>query len=222
MEKIVILGLGNVLYGDEGFGVRVVERLHASYEIEELRMNASPIDSVLAMASERDEASSSEKSEQMVHIEIIDGGIESDFIPDAINDIDKLLIVYTANYGQETGTVTSEKASEFSLLQKKVQSGLTDFIEDNESISPSHAVLKAIMENMAFQNTHANHRKTEVHTISLQPKSMQYGEGLSPNALASLDNASAMAAHVLEKWGVHIATKENSLLDIPSLALFNK
>ena len=27
MERIVVLGLGNILYGDEGFGVRVAERL---------------------------------------------------------------------------------------------------------------------------------------------------------------------------------------------------
>ncbi|MEG2004928.1 MAG: hydrogenase 1 maturation protease, partial [Bilophila sp.] len=28
MEQIIVLGLGNILYGDEGFGVRVAERLH--------------------------------------------------------------------------------------------------------------------------------------------------------------------------------------------------
>ena len=32
MEHIVILGLGNILYGDEGFGVRAAERLYADWE----------------------------------------------------------------------------------------------------------------------------------------------------------------------------------------------
>ena len=31
MERIVVLGLGNILYGDEGFGVRVAERLYSRY-----------------------------------------------------------------------------------------------------------------------------------------------------------------------------------------------
>ena len=31
MERIVVLGLGNILYGDEGFGVRVAERLFSRY-----------------------------------------------------------------------------------------------------------------------------------------------------------------------------------------------
>lgn len=31
MERIIVLGLGNILYGDEGFGVRVAERLYSRY-----------------------------------------------------------------------------------------------------------------------------------------------------------------------------------------------
>ena len=31
MERIVVLGLGNILSGDEGFGVRVAERLYSRY-----------------------------------------------------------------------------------------------------------------------------------------------------------------------------------------------
>lgn len=30
-ETLVVLGLGNILHGDEGFGVRVAERLHESF-----------------------------------------------------------------------------------------------------------------------------------------------------------------------------------------------
>ncbi len=29
MERIIVLGLGNILYGDEGLGVRIAERLHS-------------------------------------------------------------------------------------------------------------------------------------------------------------------------------------------------
>ncbi|MEG2140644.1 MAG: HyaD/HybD family hydrogenase maturation endopeptidase [Bilophila sp.] len=35
MEQIIVLGLGNILYGDEGFGVRVAERLHTRYSFPE-------------------------------------------------------------------------------------------------------------------------------------------------------------------------------------------
>lgn len=31
MRHVVVLGLGNILYGDEGFGVRAAERLHTRY-----------------------------------------------------------------------------------------------------------------------------------------------------------------------------------------------
>lgn len=31
MERVVVLGLGNILYGDEGFGVRAAERLYTRY-----------------------------------------------------------------------------------------------------------------------------------------------------------------------------------------------
>lgn len=229
MEKIVVLGLGNVLYGDEGFGVRVVERLHANYEIEELQNDASRIDSVLSMANERDNMeqtqnnaldTSAEKNEQKLQVEIIDGGIDSDFIPNIINTTDKLLIVYTANYGQKTGTVTSEKTSDLLSLQQKVQSGAQNTLHDTNHTPPSHTVLNALIENMESQDKRDAHRQTVVHTISLEPTSMQYGEGLSPNALASLDNASAMAAHVLEKWGVQISAKESSLFNVPNLASF--
>lgn len=229
MEKIVVLGLGNVLYGDEGFGVRVVERLHANYEIEELQTDTSHVDSVLSMADERDHTtqgqngahdSSAEASAQKLQVEIIDGGVESDFIPNIVNDIDKLLIVYTANYGQKTGTVTSEKTSDLASLHEKVQSEAQNILHDTSYTPPFHTVLKALIENMESQDKQQTQKQTVVHTISLQPTSMQYGEGLSPNALASLDNASAMAAHVLEKWGVQISAKESSLFDVPSLALF--
>lgn len=32
-ERILVLGIGNILWADEGFGVRVVEELHARYEL---------------------------------------------------------------------------------------------------------------------------------------------------------------------------------------------
>ena len=35
MDRIVILGLGNILSGDEGFGVRAAERLYADWEFPE-------------------------------------------------------------------------------------------------------------------------------------------------------------------------------------------
>ncbi len=35
MESIVILGLGNILYGDEAFGVRVAEQLYTQYDFPE-------------------------------------------------------------------------------------------------------------------------------------------------------------------------------------------
>ncbi len=34
-ERILVLGIGNILWADEGFGVRVVEELHARYELPE-------------------------------------------------------------------------------------------------------------------------------------------------------------------------------------------
>ncbi|WP_029356675.1 HyaD/HybD family hydrogenase maturation endopeptidase [Bosea sp. 117] len=34
-ERILILGIGNILWADEGFGVRVVEALHQRYELPE-------------------------------------------------------------------------------------------------------------------------------------------------------------------------------------------
>ncbi len=33
MERILVLGIGNLLWADEGFGVRCVEALHARYEL---------------------------------------------------------------------------------------------------------------------------------------------------------------------------------------------
>ncbi|MDR0247954.1 MAG: HyaD/HybD family hydrogenase maturation endopeptidase [Burkholderiales bacterium] len=35
MKKILVLGVGNVLWADEGFGVRAVEALHAAYHFDE-------------------------------------------------------------------------------------------------------------------------------------------------------------------------------------------
>ncbi|MDR2017117.1 MAG: HyaD/HybD family hydrogenase maturation endopeptidase [Burkholderiales bacterium] len=35
MKKILVLGVGNVLWADEGFGVRAVEALHAAYRFDE-------------------------------------------------------------------------------------------------------------------------------------------------------------------------------------------
>ncbi len=31
MERVIVLGLGNILYGDEGFGVRLAQRLYAGW-----------------------------------------------------------------------------------------------------------------------------------------------------------------------------------------------
>ena len=30
--RVLVLGIGNILWGDEGFGVRSVEAFHAAYE----------------------------------------------------------------------------------------------------------------------------------------------------------------------------------------------
>ena len=35
MEQIIILGLGNILYGDEGFGVLLAQRLYAHWDFPE-------------------------------------------------------------------------------------------------------------------------------------------------------------------------------------------
>lgn len=35
MERVIILGLGNILYGDEGFGVRLAQRLYAGWNFPE-------------------------------------------------------------------------------------------------------------------------------------------------------------------------------------------
>ncbi|MDR2709931.1 MAG: HyaD/HybD family hydrogenase maturation endopeptidase [Burkholderiales bacterium] len=38
MKKVLVLGVGNVLWADEGFGVRAVEALHAAYRFDDERV----------------------------------------------------------------------------------------------------------------------------------------------------------------------------------------
>ena len=70
MRRVVVLGLGNILYGDEGFGVRAAERLHTRYafpdhvEIVDAGTQGYPL---LAFV---------ERADRLLLLDVVDFGLE--------------------------------------------------------------------------------------------------------------------------------------------------
>jgi len=75
-ETIVVLGIGNVLWADEGFGVRCVEALQQRWEFPE-----SP------------------------EVQLIDGGTQGLYLIHHVQAAAKLLIFDAIDYGLEPGTI---------------------------------------------------------------------------------------------------------------------
>lgn len=101
-ERIVVFGLGDVQYGDEGFGIRVAERLHGKYTIEEL------------MAAQDTGLTSIAK----LSVEIVDEPLSSDNMLYYFENTEKLLIIDAVDFGLEYGALVNQDL-DFPVSQKK-------------------------------------------------------------------------------------------------------
>ncbi len=73
--KTLVLGIGNLLWADEGFGVRCVERFHERYQVNP------------------DE------------VELMDGGTQGIYLVNHVESCESLLVFDAIDYGLEAGTI---------------------------------------------------------------------------------------------------------------------
>jgi hydrogenase maturation protease len=74
-QPVLVLGIGNVLWADEGFGVRCVEALHAA------PMPAAE------------------------HVQLVDGGTQGMYLLDAVCEASRVLVLDAIDYGLPPGTL---------------------------------------------------------------------------------------------------------------------
>ncbi|WP_018227496.1 HyaD/HybD family hydrogenase maturation endopeptidase [Methyloversatilis universalis] len=77
-DTLVVLGIGNVLWADEGFGVRCVEALQQRWEFA---------------------------PEEGIEVQLIDGGTQGLYLVQHVQSADCLLIFDAIDYGLEPGTI---------------------------------------------------------------------------------------------------------------------
>ncbi len=154
--RILVLGIGNLLWADEGFGVRAVESLNAAYAFPK-------------------------------HVQLMDGGTQGMFLLSYIQQADRLLIFDAIDFGLVPG--------EMRLIR-----------DDNV---PSYMGAKKVsMHQTGFQEVLASARLLDQHPerlalIGVQPVELDdYGGSLRPRVKARIPDAVALAAQVLQEWGV--------------------
>lgn len=120
--KVLILGIGNVLWADEGFGVRAIETLHRNYEFDPPE-----------------------------NVELMDGGTQGIYLVQHIREADILVVFDAVDYSLPGGTlkiVENEDVPKF-LGAKKVSLHQTGFQEvlamaDMMGDYPDHLMLVGV------------------------------------------------------------------------------
>lgn len=130
--QALILGIGNLLWADEGFGVRAVEALHRDYEFPP--HVSSP------------HVSSPHKSSP--HVKLLDGGTQGLYLIEHITAADILVVFDAIDYGLPPGTLKLVEGAEVPSFMgaKKLslhQTGFQDVLATAELLGkyPKHLLL---------------------------------------------------------------------------------
>ena len=177
-SDITVLGIGNVVLRDEGFGVRVAEYLDKNYIFPE---NVQIVDGgVLGIEEYLDKNYIFPEN-----VQIVDGGVLGIELMQFVTDTQKLLIIDSINGGAEAGTT-------FRFANDEVLAHFQDKLSAHEvGIQDVLAALEV-----------TGRKIPEVVVIGAQPFDLSAGVELSTGMAELLEPMAEQALKELAAWGV--------------------
>ena len=159
--RVTVLGVGNVLLSDEGFGVRVAETLDVAYDFPD-------------------------------DVQVLDGGVLGMELLRFVTGTEKLLILDALKEGGADGRCRR-------LVDDEVKAHFREKLSAHEI---------GVQDVLTFLEV-TGKLIGEVVVIGAEPKSLEAGLSLSPELLPLVDEAAAMAAEELARWGVEMKRKDD-------------
>ncbi|MGC9216302.1 hydrogenase maturation protease [Acidithiobacillus sp.] len=153
MGSILVLGLGNVLQGDDGVGVHIVRWLAGQ----------AP----------------------MTGVTVLDGGTIGASLLVELEGVDALLVADAVESGQEAGQVTVFQGAEMDHLLARPRAG-----------SVHEAGLAELLDMARLLDCLPPRRAL----LGIQPRTIAWGDALSPPLARSLPEAGCRARALLEEW----------------------
>ena len=160
--RVTVLGVGNVLLTDEGFGVRVAEALDAAYDFPD-------------------------------DVQVLDGGTLGMELLRFVTGTEKLLILDALQEGGADGTCRR-------LAGDEVRAHFREKLSAHEI---------GVQDVLTFLEV-TGKPVGEVVVIGAKPVSLEAGLALSPEVAPLVEEAAAMAAEELRRWGVELTRKDDT------------
>ncbi len=159
--RVTVLGVGNVLLTDEGFGVRVAEALDAAYDFPE-------------------------------EVQVLDGGVLGMELLRFVSGTEKLLILDALKEGGAEGKCRR-------LAGDEVKAHFREKLSAHEI---------GVQDVLTFLEV-SGKPVGEVVVIGTEPLSLEAGLSLSPELAPLVEEAAAMAAEELARWGVKLRERKD-------------
>ena len=160
--RVTVLGVGNVLLSDEGFGVRVAEALDAAYVFPD-------------------------------EVQVLDGGTLGMELLRFVTGTEKLLILDALKEGGVDGKCRR-------LAGDEVKAHFREKLSAHEI---------GVQDVLTFLEV-TGKPVGEVVVIGAKPISLEAGLSLSPEVAPLVEEAAAMAAEELRRWGVELTRKDDT------------
>ena len=153
MGRVLVLGLGNILQGDDGVGVHIVRWLAGQ----------AP----------------------MTGVTVLDGGTIGASLLVELEGVDALLVADAVDSGQEAGQVTLFRGEEMDRLLARPRAG-----------SVHEAGLAELLDMARLLDCLPPRRAL----LGIQPRTIAWGDTLSPPLARSLPEAGRRVRSLLEEW----------------------
>ncbi|MGF1455924.1 MAG: HyaD/HybD family hydrogenase maturation endopeptidase [Alphaproteobacteria bacterium] len=158
----LVLGVGNLLWADEGFGVRCAEAFAERFAVPE-------------------------------GTEVMDGGTQGLALVNILSDSRRILIFDACDMGRQPADLILARGAD---VPRFVAGGKVSLHQTS------------MMEILALAEFMGGEPPVRMTLIGCQPVELEdYGGGLTPPVAARVDEAVALAAMELERWGVAITER---------------
>lgn len=162
MSKTLVLGLGNLLLSDEGFGVQALARLRDRFVFPE-------------------------------DVELVDGGTLGLHLLPTLEDADRILVLDAVDAREPPGTVVRLGWDDLPRVLRL-------------KISP-HQV--SALDAFALLELRRG-RPQAFEVIGVQPRSLEWGIGLTPEVEAAVESGARETVEILTCWGHRVMSRDGT------------
>ncbi len=169
--RVIVLGLGNLLCGDDGFGIHALRRLEEGTGLAGASLDAAPEPRLFP-----DRFTGGE-------VEFVDGGVLGLNLLPLVESCTHLLVLDAIDGGYPPGTVIELGGVKVPLYA-------------THKLSEHQVSFHEVLALAAFRGR----LPERLHVIGVQPADLSAGIELSAPAQAALDEVATRAARALESW----------------------